>query len=280
MSQLISPTELNAKLDDPNLRILDCRSDLQDRTKSRLLYAEGHIPGAIFADLETELSGPIIPGKTGRHPLPAEADFETTLRHWGIESNSPVVVYDDRNSMFAVRAWWLLKWAGVTNVKVLNGGFQHWLTTGGLPETEVRLPTASQITINVQKDWTVTADDLIDLPNDTLLLDARAVNRYSGETEPLDPKAGHIPGAWNADFGKNLMPDGLFKSKTELKTRFQTSAEKSTVCYCGSGVTACHNILAMVEAGFAMPKLYPGSWSEWVTDDQRPIATGQEGELL
>jgi thiosulfate/3-mercaptopyruvate sulfurtransferase len=190
-----------------------------------------------------------------------------------------VIIYDQNNGMYAARAWWMLKWAGIDNVKVLNGGYQAW-TDHDLPvQLTPEHPAPSDLVVNIRDEWTVTANNLLDLAPTTHLLDARALARYKGDVEPLDSKAGHIPKALNADFSKNLDSNGQFLPKEALKARFGILQNSEVICYCGSGVTACHNILAIVEAGLPMPKLYPGSWSEWIVDEARPIALGVEGEL-
>lgn len=278
MTQLISATELSNHLND--YIILDCRSDLAGPKKAYQLFNEGHIPNARQAHLEDDLSGTIIAGTTGRHPLPSAASFEQTLQRWGIQQDSNVVVYDQNNSMFAARAWWLLKWAGIQSVKVLNGGLQQWSAIGGEIESHTHPATTSTFKIAPHDEWLVAAEDLKQQPRNTALLDARALERYRGDVEPLDPKAGHIPSARNADFTKNLTDCGIFKSQAELQQRFAELIDCDVICYCGSGVTACHNILAITEAGMPMPKLYPGSWSEWVTRPENQIATGIEGEIL
>ncbi|MBU2862581.1 sulfurtransferase [Reinekea forsetii] len=277
MSPLISVTdffELSESSD--NLIILDCRSDLSDSANAVKLYNEGHILNAIHAHLEDDLSGPIIPGKTSRHPLPSKENWQATLQRWGVEKSSTVVVYDQSNNMFSARAWWMLRWAGITNVLVLDGGLNAWLNAGHPISTLAPSPSPSSIQIELA-NWVITAEDIPSLQ--AQILDARALPRYAGETEPLDGKAGHIPSAQNADFSKNLTSEGFFQPKEVLHQRF-AQCRDDVVCYCGSGVTACHNILAFDIAGLPMPKLYAGSWSEWITDPNRPIATGIEGEAL
>jgi thiosulfate/3-mercaptopyruvate sulfurtransferase len=277
MSPLINISELiELKNSNPNLIILDCRSDLANRENAIKLYQAGHIPEAIHAHLEEDLSGPIIPGKTSRHPLPSRDAWQVTLQNWGINKNSTIVVYDQHNAMFAARAWWMLLWSGMSDVRVLNGGLDAWTHANQPISTEAPSIKASDIQIELA-DWVISANQLLELP--ATLLDARALPRYAGETEPLDTAAGHIPGALNADFSRNLTDDGLFQSPEFLAKRFEP-VEGDAICYCGSGVTACHNILAFTIAGRSMPKLYAGSWSEWITDRSRPIATGIEGAPL
>ena len=280
MSHLISAAELKQK-DLSELIILDCRSDLADRENGYRLYLSNHISGALHAHLENDLSGPIVPSQTGRHPLPTAEKFATTVRNWGITNDSQVVVYDQNNSMFAARAWWMLRWIGIEHVKVIDGGFDAWLAANGDCENG-EAPSLSPSNFNVSsfKDQIVSAEQLLAGTGELTILDARALPRYLGETEPLDIKAGHIPSALNAEFTKNLNPDGTFLDKNKLKERFTSIKDKTVVCYCGSGVTACHNILAIAESGYSEPKLYPGSWSEWITDDSRPISTTLEGTPL
>ncbi|EAR08731.1 sulfurtransferase [Reinekea blandensis] len=279
MSQLISPAELKNLQRTHQPIILDCRSDLTDKALSRQWFREGHIPGAQQAHLEEDLSGPIIPGQTGRHPLPDPEVFSETLRRWGVTHETPVIVYDQGNGMFAARAWWMMKWVGLNDVRVLNGGLKRWLDEGGeLTQAETtRAPSDDHFEPDMNR--VVDADRLLSETGSHRLLDARALTRYRGDEEPLDSKAGHIPGADNADFTRNLQADGAFLEKNALFNRFASLANHDVICYCGSGVTACHNILAITEAGLPMPKLYPGSWSEWITNSNHPIATGEEGVI-
>jgi len=285
MSELIQVEQLLHLIDTPSLvdrsglTILDCRADLQDRTSALGLYQQGHISGALQAHLEGDLSSPHRPGLTGRHPLPTVEQWRQTLARWGIELGSQVVVYDQGNSMFAARAWWMLKWAGIDQVQVLDGGLARWRLLGGKCDSLVPRPEPSNIQIRPQDNWTISAQALQDRDASTLVLDARALNRYKGEVEHLDTQAGHIPGAMNADFSKNLAADGRFLSPTELADRFAALPDTPLVCYCGSGVTACHNLLALTESGRTLPRLYPGSWSEWITDPERAIGLGIEGTV-
>ncbi|TGG90243.1 sulfurtransferase [Natronospirillum operosum] len=288
MSWLIEPETLQTELGADGLLILDCRFDLTNPLAGREQYAAGHIPGAVYAHLDDDLAGPVVPGKTGRHPLPEPEAWQTTLRQWGVSADTRVVVYDGANSMFAARAWWMLRWAGLTDVRVLNGGCKRWLATNGATSIETPQPAPGDIEVDCPPDWIIGADDLMADLSAWQLLDARAWPRYSGETEPLDPKAGHIPGAVCLDFSRNVDAEGRFLPVSTLRQRFAeaglvagpeisspacSSPQPTPVSYCGSGVTACHNILAMMLAGLPQPKLYPGSWSEWVTDDQRPVET-------
>ena len=279
---LIETAELAAQLGDPDWAILDCRFVLNNPTRGRQKYLEAHIPGALYADLDHDLSAPALPGKTGRHPLPDAATLAATVARWGIDATVQVVAYDDAGGMMAGRLWWLLRWLGHSDVAVLNGDFRAWQREGRpvISGEEQRKPR--DFRPSVQADWAVSAEQVLaqlDDPN-LKLLDARARDRYRGENETLDPKGGHIPGALSAPFGENLDAEGYFKSAEELRARFgtlvgETPAEQ-VVLYCGSGVTAAHNQLAMVHAGLGNARLYVGSWSEWITDPTRPIATGDE----
>jgi thiosulfate/3-mercaptopyruvate sulfurtransferase len=282
MSSIIRSSQLQALLATSPPTIIDCQTNLTDREASLQMYRKQHIPGAVYTHLEDDLSGDIVPGKTGRHPLPSTEKLQALLRRLGIEHHTHVVIYDQGPSMFAARAWWLLKWSGIETVQVLDGGLEAWQADGGSVTTDIPQPAPSDITIKTQDDWIVSLDELASSTERYLLLDARAMPRYLGKSEPLDNKAGHIPGAWNADFMANLREDKTFRDPAELRQRFAplNDAIKPVVCYCGSGVTACHNLLAIAEAGLTMPKLYPGSWSEWSLDDARPIATAEEGIQL
>ena len=279
MSQLISPAELKNLQRTHQPIILDCRSDLTDKALSRQWFNEGHIPGAQHAHLEEDLSGPITPGQTGRHPLPDPETFGQTLRRWGVSHETPVIVYDQGNGMFAARAWWMLKWLGLNDVRILNGGLKRWLDEGGELTKSETVTEPSDARFKPDMSLVTDATRLLSETNAHRLLDARALPRYRGDEEPLDSKAGHIPGAYNADFTRNLQADGTFLDTAALAKRFAPLANQEVICYCGSGVTACHNIVAITEAGLPMPKLYPGSWSEWITNPNHPIATGEEGVI-
>ncbi|WP_263261375.1 sulfurtransferase [Pseudomonas sp. RIT-PI-S] len=282
IAQLITPTQLYQRLEEPGLVILDCRASLQDLDYGRRSYAQGHIEGASLADLERDLSGKVVKGVTGRHPLPSPGHLLDRLQTWGINAGSDVVLYDDGPGAYAARAWWLLVWLGKrSGVYILDGGLKAW--------HEARLPLSlnpppgerGHFGGKPDADLTVTAHQIHEhLSDDRLtLLDARAQARFNGDAEPIDPVAGHIPGAYCLDFTKNLQPDGTFLPPEQLRERFApylptAGADTQVVAYCGSGVTACHNLLAMCLAGLPLAKLYAGSWSEWITDPQRPVATG------
>ncbi len=282
LAQLLSPQQLAARLGQPGWLILDCRFALDDLAYGQRSYAEGHIVGAHFADLERDLSGPIVKGLTGRHPLPEPALLIERLRSWGLDTDSQVVLYDDGPGAFAARAWWLLAWLGKCDgVFLLDGGLKAW-REAGLPLT-VEPAVASRGDFNGQPDASliVSAEQLQQRLGDPqlTLLDARALPRFRGEVEPLDPVAGHIPGAQCAVFTDNLGADGRFLPAEQLRQRFASQLGQRTpaglVAYCGSGVTACHNLFALSLAGYGLAPLYAGSWSEWITDPQRPIAKGE-----
>ncbi|WP_380279754.1 sulfurtransferase [Kitasatospora purpeofusca] len=243
-------------------------------------YTAGHLPGAHFVSLDTDLAAPAgPPGRGGRHPLPDPEEFGAALRRFGVTADRPVVVYDGATAMAAARAWWLLRWAGHPDVRVLDGGFAAW-QEAGLPVTTALPPTGDGDFEPVPGQLPVIdADGAAAWAREALLLDARAGERYRGETEPIDPRAGHIPGARSAPTTGNVGPDGRFRPAAELAARFRAlgAGERDTAVYCGSGVTAAHQILALAVAGLPAT-LYPGSWSEWSGDGARPVAvTDQPG---
>jgi thiosulfate/3-mercaptopyruvate sulfurtransferase len=241
----------------------------------RDLYQQGHIPGAVFTDLDRDLAA--APGPGGRHPLPVAADFTAAMRRAGVSGDRLVVVYDDADSTAAARAWWLLRYFGHPAVRVLDGGFRAW-TAGGYPVEPgaVRPGPPGDFTARPGQLPLLDADAAAGLARTGLLLDARAGERYRGESEPVDPVAGHIPGAVSAPTSENVNPDGTFRSAAELTARFRglgATGERPVAAYCGSGVTAAHEVLALTLAGIPAA-LYAGSWSEWITDPTRPVATG------
>ncbi|WP_329173894.1 sulfurtransferase [Streptomyces sp. NBC_01477] len=237
-------------------------------------YAKGHIPGARYVDLDAELAAP--PGAAGRHPLPDAEDFGAAMRRAGVGADTDVVVYDDGNGWGPARAWWLLRWAGHRRVRVLDGGLAAWRAAGGPLSAEEPPPGDGDFVARPGGMPVVDADGAAALARRGLLLDARAAERYRGEVEPIDPVAGHIPGAVNAPTTANSAPDGTFLPAAEIADRFTAlgAAPGTEVgVYCGSGVSAAHQILALAEAGIPAA-LYPGSWSEWTADPARPVATG------
>lgn len=275
-SAVISCAELAALLSEPELCLVDCRASLQNPAAGREAFAKSHLPGAAFADLLEDLSGPIVPGRTGRHPLPPLEPFVAKLRAWGIGGASQVVAYDDAGGAFAARLWWLLRWLGHDAVAVLDGGFPAWVAEGRPVTEEVSVKAPGDFQPQPRAGWLVTAREL-EAPQSISrrLFDARAPERFAGDVEPIDPVAGHIPGALNLPFAENLEA-GRFRSPAQLRERFATAlgdtSPADAVVYCGSGVTACHDILAFAHAGLELPRLYAGSWSEWITDPARPTA--------
>jgi thiosulfate/3-mercaptopyruvate sulfurtransferase len=254
--------------------LLDVRWELGGRPGA-MDFAEGHIPGAAFVDLDRELAGP--PGSRGRHPLPGTDEFAAAMRAAGVGSRRAVVVYDAANSTAAARAWWLLRFHGHASVGVLNGGFAAWLAAGQLVETGHPPVRPGDFDASPGAMATVDADGARRLARDGVLLDARAPERFSGRREPIDPVAGHIPGARSHPTLGNVDHAGRFLAADQLRQGFRragVTAETEIGAYCGSGVTAAHEVLALELAGYSAA-LYPGSWSEWITDPDRPVATGE-----
>jgi thiosulfate/3-mercaptopyruvate sulfurtransferase len=241
----------------------------------REAYDAGHLPGAYFVDLDTELAGP--PGDGGRHPLPSASIVEAALRRAGVSADSSVVVYDAANSMAAARAWWIFRYFGVRDVRVLDGGLAAWKAAGGEVTAEVPASADGSFAASAGQVPMLDAAGAAELASTGVLLDARAPERFAGEVEPMDKVAGHIPGAVNAPTAGNVTAEGTFLSADDLRARFaELGADGSTPvgAYCGSGVTAAHEALALEIAGIEAP-VYVGSWSEWITDPNRPIATGR-----
>lgn len=276
---LISLKELLPHLGDPNWAIFDCHFDFDHPEAARQAYLEAHIPGALYADLDKDLSSPVQPGKTGRHPLPDIDTFVNTLSRWGVDENVQVVAYDNRGSSLAGRLWWMLRWLGQEAAAVLDGSFSHWQAAGYPVEAGQESRPPRSFKPNPNPDLICSADQILAMRNNPgyLVVDSRAAHRYRGEPDPFDPVSGHIPGAVNAPYEDNFTGDGHFKSPEELRARFEAVLEETpaenAVFYCGSGVTAAHNILAVEHAGLGFARLYPGSWSEWITDPSRPVST-------
>jgi thiosulfate/3-mercaptopyruvate sulfurtransferase len=248
-----------------------------DAGKGRRLYAEGHIPGAYFLHVDEDLSGPKT-GQNGRHPLPGLARFAERISECGVKPETQVVVYDDVGGNFAVRLWWMLRWLGHEKAALLDGGYPLWQKEGRPVTKDVPAPRPGAFEPKPYLGSTVDLAFIERFREDPsiVLLDARAAERFKGITEPIDPVAGHIPGAINRFWQKNLNPDGRFKPPEQLRKEFEELLGRNTekaVHMCGSGVTACHNAFAMELAGLAPGRLYPGSWSEWVSDRSRPVAT-------
>lgn len=278
---LISAADLAKRLDSPDVRVFDVRHDLTNHAAGRQAYEAGHIPGTRYLDHETELAAPRT-GANGRHPLPSRADFGALMAAHGVTPQTLVVAYDASGGMYAAHLWWMLRWLGHDQVAVLDGGWQAW-TAAGLPTTTEAAPAvqAGQ-PVEPGPSLAATVDartvlDNISRPAFTVI-DARAANRYRGEVEPMDPVAGHIPGALNRPNGENLQADGRFKPAAQLREEFAgllAGRDPAAIVHqCGSGITACHNLLAMEIAGLSGSRLYPGSWSEWCSDPSRPVAKG------
>ena len=274
---LVAAAELAHNLDRPEWVVCDCRHDLADYGAGRRAYDESHAPGARFLHLDEDLAGPKT-GTNGRHPLPHPLTFALRLGALGIDNTKQVVAYDASGGCYAARLWWMLRWVGHTRVAVLDGGWQAW-AGGGHPVTDEKRPVQpTTYTLRPRPDLAVdaafVAEHLED--SDGGVMDARSEDRFKGENETLDPVAGHIPGAINRFFKLNLDGSGCFKSPDALRHEIATALgdrdPRAIVHQCGSGVTACHNLLAMEHAGLAGSKLYPGSWSEWVSDPSRPVA--------
>jgi thiosulfate/3-mercaptopyruvate sulfurtransferase len=276
---LISATELAQHALEPNWVVIDCRHDLAMPDAGRLAFEAGHIPGAQFAHADHDLSGSKTDAQgrfRGRHPLPERAEFIETLRRWGVTNNSQVVAYDAHGGMFAARLWWLLRWVGHEAVAVLDGGLPAWTASGMWLSAELRGKPYGDFIARPSLVTTVDVSALLDnLDSQALtVVDARAPDRFRGENETIDPVGGHIPGAKNRFFKHNLQEDGHFKPAAQLREEWQSviDSPQSAVMQCGSGITACHNLLALEVAGLPGAALYPGSWSEWCADPARPLA--------
>lgn len=265
---------------DSGWRVFDCRFALGNPSAGERAYAAGHIPGARYLHLDRDLASAVTPA-SGRHPLPRPEALAERLAAAGVGAETQVVAYDDASGAFAARLWWLLRWLGHAQVAVLNGGWAQWLK-------EARPVSHESPAASARGKFRARPDDSLWLSSAVVrermrsgigrLLDARAVERFRGEQEPIDAVAGHVPGAVNLPYSGNISRDGQFKSAEVLRTRFTAAldgaAPDETVCMCGSGVTACHNLLAMEVAGLSGGRLYAGSWSEWIRDTSRPVARG------
>ncbi len=261
------------------LRVVDCRFDLRETDAGRRGYAHSHIPGAVYAHLDEDMSGPIVPGQTGRHPLPEPAEFARAVARLGISNGSQVALYDDSGGGIAARMWWMLRWVGHEAVALLDGGWDAWIAAGLPLRSGIEAREPGDYRANPRPELVVDADEMLakTASGGALVIDARAADRFRGENETLDPLGGHIPGASNLPFADNLR-DGCFRETAELAARFGelmgNRRPSEVIFYCGSGVSACHNALAMAHAGLGEARLYPGSWSEWITDPNRPTAQG------
>ncbi|HPE62457.1 MAG TPA: sulfurtransferase [Thiolinea sp.] len=272
---LIDAPTLQQHSQQPDWCVFDCRFNLADTGAGQHAYTAAHLPGARYLHLDHDLSSPVTP-RTGRHPLPAPETLAARLRACGLNQGMQVVVYDDNSGIMAARAWWLLRWLGHREVAVLDGGIQAWLAAGYTLDDRAVTSSSGNFQPRPQDDFTVDTA-ILSGPNDWQLVDARTPERFRGENEPIDPVAGHIPGAWNRANALSLQ-DGKFKSPDTLRTEWLAllngTAPKKIVHMCGSGVTACHNQLSMEIAGLGGTRLYPGSWSRWIRDADRPVAKG------
>jgi thiosulfate/3-mercaptopyruvate sulfurtransferase len=279
--KIVDVETLVAHLDDPDWRVIDCRFDLKNTDYGRQAHAKGHIPGALYLHLDDDLSGPTT-GSNGRHPLPTVEEFAAKMSACGVGPQTQVVAYDNEGGIFASRLWWMLRWLGHDKVALLDGGLPGWRRAKQPLETEARVVAPARF-VPQPRDLQVDVAHVLAYLRapDMLLVDARGEDRYAGENETLDPVAGHIPGAVNRFYFDNLDDAGCyFKPAEELRAEFADlldgRAPQSVVQQCGSGVTACHNLLAMEIAGLSGSKLYVGSWSEWCSDASRPFVTGDQ----
>lgn len=277
---LISVQELSANLQELNWAIFDCRFTLGDGGRGFQDYLGGHIPGAIYAHLDDDLCGPIHPGVTGRHPLPSVEQMVEKFSSWGIDAHVQVVAYDDWPGVglpVAARLWWMLRYAGHHKVAVLDGGWGKWLAESYPVQTAVESRPGRSFDPHIQPQLLASSTEVerIRLQNDYCLVDSRSADRYRGENESIDPVAGHIPGAISLPFADTLSPSGTFHSRDDLRMIYLSKLGKipadQVIFYCGSGVTAAVNVLAMAHAGLGDTRLYTGSWSEWITDPTRPV---------
>lgn len=277
---LVSPIEvLNGS---PSARVLvDCRHDLLDHDKGRRAYEQGHLPGAYFVPVETALAGPKT-GKNGRHPLPTPAAFARFLAETGISSETRVIAYDDAGGLYAARFWWMARALGIKNAALLDGGVQGWIAAGGALSTEPPPRPPASVPVRAPDDWPgiASSEEIaagLGSPKMTIV-DARAAERFRGDSETIDPVAGHIPGARNHFYRHNLTADLRFRPAEELRAlwngRLAGRTPDTVIHQCGSGITACANLFAMELAGLSGSRLHPGSWSEWVSDPSRPVARG------
>jgi len=281
LTTLIATETLATHIDDASFAIVDCRFRLDDPGWGEREYEAAHIPGAVYAHLDRDLSSTPT-GTNGRHPLPDPSELRRRLGTFGIAPGVQVVAYDQDTGAFASRLWWLLRWVGHRAVAVLDGGLAKWTAEGRPTRGGIEPRKQADFSGERNRDMMVDAATVAQVTNrrDWRLLDARAPERYRGEVEPIDTKAGHIPTAVNHPFQTNLSAGGTFRSATDLRAQFEASLGSvpppQIIAYCGSGVTACHNLLAMEHAGLHGAKLYPGSWSEWSADASNPTATGPQ----
>jgi thiosulfate/3-mercaptopyruvate sulfurtransferase len=278
MSPLEEPAAIQAHLEDPRWVLVDCRFDLARPEWGRAEWRQATIPGAAYAHLDADLSGPVAAGKTGRHPLPDPDAFARRLSSWGVQDGVRVVAFDQAGGGIAARLWWMLRWLGHDAVQVLDGGWARWIAEGRRTAPGLSQPRRANFVTRPRQGRTVDASAVTSAARDpgVVLLDARGSDRFLGQNETIDPVAGHIPGAISAPFADNLSANGVMLEPGALRLHYETllggAPAEQAICYCGSGVTACHDILAMVQAGLPEPRLYPGSFSEWITDPTRPVS--------
>lgn len=280
---VVSTEQLAQHLNDPDWIVFDCRFTLTNAEAGRAAYQQGHIPGARYVHLDDDMSSPVTPG-SGRHPLPEMKQFAEKLSSWGVDSTKQVVVYDDSFGAMAVKMWWLLRWLGHNNVALLDGGMPKWVKQKQAISTELPKIIPTKFAPHLHSEMVANTADVEQTRQARcgLVIDARPEQRFAGEREPLDKVAGHIPGSINWVFEENLDFDGTFLPAEELKDAYlkllKEVKPEHVIHSCGSGVTACHNMLAMEIAGLPSGRLYAGSWSEWITDPARPVATGEGHE--
>lgn len=280
---IISSYELARHLEDPNWAILDCRFSLANSERGRQEYLSAHIPGAVYIHLNEDLCAPIVPGETGRHPLPAIEKLVEKFSSWGICPGVQAVVYDDwtpASGAIAARLWWSLRYLGFDNVAVLDGGWQVWVSEGKAVRSGVETRSRCNFKPALRPELLITTEEVAKLHNDPRykVFDSRSSDRYRGENETIDPVAGHIPGAFSAPYSDTVGPEGKFLPPEVLQKHFlelfgDVPAEHA-IFYCGSGVTAAHNLVALAHCGLGEAPLYVGSWSEWITHPENPTATG------
>jgi thiosulfate/3-mercaptopyruvate sulfurtransferase len=278
---VISSDTVYKHLNDSQWRIIDCRYYLEKPQQGEEEYSQSHVPGALYAHLDKDLSSTVVPGVTGRHPLPEVNKLCALFSQWGVDNTVQVVVYDQGPGMIAARLWWMLRWLGHDAVAVMEGGWNKWLEEAKPVTQEAPVISSRRFTAKVQQHLVASIEDVLASMNNTdmALIDARAADRYRGENETLDPVAGHIPHALSIPFMDHVDSKGCLRSSDELRALYSAVMgdvpASNAIVYCGSGVTAALNIVALKHAGLGMAKLYPGSWSHWITDENRPIVTDE-----
>ena len=279
---LVDVDEIRGVLGQPGIRIVDCRFELSDPEAGYAAYLSGHIPGAVYADLDRDLAGPIGP-ETGRHPMPDADRMVATVERLGIDNSTRVIFYDDNSGAIAARGWWLLRWLGHDEAAILDGGFRAWQEKALPLEEGVTAVSEGRFAATPRNDLILSTAEILAAGGSAAslrLIDVRAKERYTGREEPIDRVPGHIPGSLNLPFTENLHENGRWKSAGEIRRRLASalgpSVDQDWSVMCGSGVTACHLVIAGLLAGYAEPRVYVGSWSEWITDPSRKVATGGE----